>query len=139
MKDYNGFSAQFRQKQYDKKKVLIASGEMEDWSKQPCEICGLEPKRGSLIMGHCEDYNDLYDNHAVCVECHMKLHRRFKSPLIWINHLIAVQNGYVSKGYPHAGIYFKAAEAGRVQIHDYTDDITMATSDLGDEWYHKIF
>ena len=139
MKDYNGFSASFRQKQYNKKKILIANGEMVDWSKQPCEVCGVKPKRGVLIMGHCEDYDDLYDNHSICVECHMKLHRRFKEPLVWINHLIAVKDGYESKGHFHVGVYFKQVEMGTAVRHHFTDDISMSTTSIGDEWFHKLF
>ena len=139
MKDYNGFSAAFRQKQYNKKKILIASGEMADWSKQPCEICGLEPQPGVLIMGHCEDYDDLYDNHSLCVECHMKLHRRFSDPLLWINHLIAVSRGYVAQKYRSAYFYIEDSKNNRTVRHDFTDDISMATTTIGDKWFHKLF
>lgn len=139
MKDYNGFSASFRQKQYNKKKELIAQGKMENWADKPCEICGLKPKKGVLIMGHCEDYNDLYDNHSICVECHMKLHRRFSDPILWINHLIAVKKGYVSKGYNSVFLYFQDVKNGKVQKHDFTSDIAFSTKSLGDQWFHKLF
>jgi len=47
-----------------------------------CSVCGacVGP-----LHSHCENYYEPLDLHAICVSCHFKLHRRFRSPRPWRN------------------------------------------------------
>ena len=45
-----------------------------------CSICGAEQR----LQFHSENYYDPLHPHAVCGSCHMKLHRRFRSPTPWL-------------------------------------------------------
>lgn len=146
MKDYNGFSAEFRTKAYNKQKAL---GLMIPISKMPCDICG---GSGGLMMGHTENYNDLNDLRPVCVECHMKLHARFSRPGFWIAHLIIVRAGIRPVQWKTTSAYFAGQkdqvrpvrtepwidEQGGYNVEYAVDVSKVDPATLGDKWYHKL-
>lgn len=135
MESYNGFTGAFRAKQYEKMKRLRTRGEIPDWSKQPCEICGLPPERG-MIMCHSEDYNDIHHFYPLCVECHMRLHRRFKDLTGWVNHLLAIRDaGYQGKPYHSVYAYIKDPNP---TVHDFPDDCMLVPRAIGNEWFHTL-
>lgn len=96
MTAYNGFDETFRKKQGDQMRKLKNAGKFPNYSAMPCEMCGCT--RG-FIMGHLENYFDINAFNALCVECHLKLHGRFRSPNGWYAHLIDLRDGYQSAGY----------------------------------------
>lgn len=106
MKDYNGFTGRQRQKVFDIIKHLRVTGEINK-EVEICEMCGCE---GGLIMQHSENYFDWYNTYILCVECHMKLHARFKAFDSWINYLVKIRNGYSSKGFNSVISYFGSKE-----------------------------
>lgn len=130
MKDYNGFSGSERmivQKIMDE---LQRRG-IINWIDQPCEICTCEH---SIMHSHCEDYSNPFDFHVLCIECHMKLHMRFRYPGYWIKHLLDVKNGYVCPIYLTNRDYYKAPKL-RFKYPEF-EHIDPKT--IGNEWFHRL-
>lgn len=103
---------------------------MLEIAKQPCDICGIHAPN---MMGHTEDYDNVYDLRPVCVECHMKLHARFSRAGAWINHLKQVAAGYRCRPWTSVWDYF-----GNQQDNRYPEYANIDPATLGDKWYHKL-
>jgi hypothetical protein len=106
MKSYNGFSGLQREKVFDILKYLRDKGETS-WEDKECEMCGCST---GMIMAHSENYFDWLNFNILCVECHLKLHGRFKVWSSWVDYLIKIRNGYKSKGYNSVISYFGTKE-----------------------------
>lgn len=102
MKSYNGFTGLQRQKVFDILKYLRDKGQVS-WADKTCEMCGCTD---GMIMAHSENYFDWLNFKIVCVECHMKIHGRFKAWSGWVDYLIKIRNGYISIGYNSVIRYF---------------------------------
>lgn len=92
-KEYNGFSPAIRQQVWEVQKKLKRDGVIS-WDDKACCICG---EYGGVIMPHLENYLNPKDFLPCCIECHMNLHGRFKSPGGWVNFLIKLREGYKPK------------------------------------------
>ena len=130
MKDYNGFTGSERMIVQQIMNELHKRG-IINWVDQECDICG---SRGSVMHSHCEDYSNPFTFYALCIECHMKLHMRFRFPGYWIKHLIDVKAGYVCPAYKSNREYY-ATPKGRFKYPEY-ERIDPTT--IGNEWFHKL-
>lgn len=129
MKDYNGFPPEFRTKVYNLQKGM---GLMVPIGKMACSICG---GSGGLMMGHSENYYDLYDLRPVCVECHMKLHARFSRPRTWANHLHDVSRGIRPRQWKTVGEYFsqQTKSVSETPLENFLKEIYPGL--FGDQWF----
>lgn len=112
MNPYNGFSGDLRSKVDHIQKSAIAAGVMV--FRRACELCGQE---GAHIQLHNEDYTKpLEGAHPICVECHMRLHRRFSMPNRWLNHLLLLRQGLKGGAYQSPWLYMKATSGETADI-----------------------
>lgn len=130
MNDYNGFSGSERMIVQQILNELQRRG-IINWTDQPCSICQCP---GGTIQAHLENYSKIFEFKPVCVECHIKLHMRFRFPSYWIKHLVEVSNGYQCKPYPTMRDYFKSKK-GSFNNLDYEG---FDPTTLGNEWFHKL-
>jgi hypothetical protein len=74
-------------------------------------------------MYHLEDYRKPLEPIVACVECHMRLHSRFRAPNRWRAHCLRIRNEPATP-YTSVGHYFGATRAERVDIAhvDLTSD-----------------
>lgn len=79
-KAYNGFPAQYRDKQGGKIYKAFKSGELT--RPDTCIMCGLTAKEAT-IHAHNEDYHNPDTFVGVCYYCHMAVHKRFSSLQKW--------------------------------------------------------
>lgn len=130
MKDYNGFTGSERMIIQQIMNELQRRG-IINWIDQECEICHV---KGSVMQSHCEDYSNPFNFNPLCIECHMKLHMRFRFPGYWIKHLVDVKNGYMCPVYKTNREYY-AAPKGRFKVVEY-ENIDPAT--IGKDWFHRL-
>lgn len=130
MKEYNGFSGTERMMVQAIMNDLQNRG-IISWSDKPCSICG---SKGGEMQAHVEDYSNVFDYHPICIECHMKLHMRFRFPGYWIKHLIDVSNGYVSYPFKNSSEWFKSKK-GKFSVPEFEN---INPSIIGNEWYHQL-
>jgi hypothetical protein len=76
---YNGFTGLERARGAQLMWWAIAAGVLP--KPTSCSICQAIQGR---FQYHSEDYYDPLHPHAICVSCHMSLHRRFRSPRSWL-------------------------------------------------------
>lgn len=82
MNSYNGFTPYQRMQGDRVVKEAIAAGAWD--FIRICQLCGLREEDGAYIWVHQEDYSrPLEDARPICVECHMRLHMRFRFPNMW--------------------------------------------------------
>jgi hypothetical protein len=83
-----------------------------------CTMCGLrgtiKGTTGGHLMTHYEDYRRPLEPIVLCVECHLRLHSRFRCPNRWKLHCLRVRSENATP-YPTVGAYFGATKA---QYHD---------------------
>ena len=93
MGPYNGFTAYQRMKGDAIVKKAIAAG---TWNfERKCQLCGLTEKDGAYIWVHQEDYTrPIEDARPICVECHMRLHMRYRFPNSWRAYCVLLRSGY---------------------------------------------
>jgi hypothetical protein len=109
----------------------LQSRKIINWIDQPCCICHCQ---GGTIQSHLEDYSKIFEFKPICVECHMKLHMRFRYPTYWIKHLIDVSNGYQCPEYSNMREYFKVKKGKFINPeYEGIDPLT-----IGNEWFHKL-
>ena len=79
-KAYNGFSAQYRDKQGGQVYKAFKKGEL----KRPdtCTMCKLTEAQAT-IHAHNEDYHEPLTFVGLCYFCHMAVHKRFESTPRW--------------------------------------------------------
>lgn len=92
MKDYNGFSAETRERSWEFMKPKLASGELPRPTR--CQACGQE---GGAIDYHTEDYSEPFGphlwEHSLCYRCHILLHCRFKAREIFAEYVRRLKSG----------------------------------------------
>lgn len=133
MKSYNGFTAKERMEADKIQKSAIENGTFKYEKK--CCICG--QSKGHIML-HLENYYEPLNPEFVkpiCVECHMKLHARFKKPNAWINHLKRLRKGYISNPYFSVYNYIK------YNPFDYQDEVPISTENFipdKSKWYETL-
>jgi len=93
MKDYNGFTADQRNRSYAWLKAQWAAGLLP----RPSRCCACGQDRG-IIDAHAEDYSEPFGPHLLdyplCFICHMMVHCRFKAKGAWNRYRAAIAQGY---------------------------------------------
>lgn len=130
MNDYNGFTGSQRMITQHIMDEMQRRG-IINWKDQPCEICR---GTGGCKHAHLEDYSNPWDFHTLCIECHMKLHMRFRFPGFWVKHLIDVKNGYIPIQHNHSKEWF-SKKKGKFKLPEFE---TLDPALIGNEWYHKL-
>lgn len=77
-------------------KAAIKAG---TWNfERKCQLCGLTDKDGAYIWVHQEDYTrPIEDARPICVECHMRLHMRYRFPTLWHVYCLGLREGFKPK------------------------------------------
>lgn len=127
MKSYNGFTAEERSAVEKRIRDKVERGEVV--KKNVCEMCLLH---GTYTMFHYENYADINAYHELCVECHMKLHGRFRRPNTWKNHLAALRRGYTSAIYHSAGVYIQR------HLNELDEELMEGTTFEPIEWWEGL-
>ena len=107
---YNGFSPAERRR-YDRlMRAAINAGRIRPVMR--C-FCGLTAPAD--LMYHLEDYSDYLNPIVICVECHMRLHSRFRAPNRWKLHCLRIR---VEPATPYKSVasYFGASRGQRADI-----------------------
>lgn len=93
-------------------------------------FCGLSAP-GADIMLHLEDYTRYLEPIAICVECHMRLHKRFSQPNRWKLHCLRIRVE-TAAAYNSVASFFGASGGERADIAhvDFTPD--------PDRWWESL-
>lgn len=126
---YNGFTGAERDKAWVEQKKLQKSG-IISWSDKPCCMC---EQHSPAIMPHLENYFIVHVFYPMCVECHMRLHARFKNPGAWIKFMIDLKNGKKPQLWKSVNDFFRSS--GWVAHEQYK---SYDPKKLGNEWYHNL-
>ena len=134
MKEYNGFSPKERNLSWDVQKKFRESGEMV-WEGCKCDMC----KQSNMnVMPHLENYFEVKEFKALCVECHMKLHGRFTSPTGWLVYLQELRNGYVPENYGHVMSYFRSKKSREFFRVSKDLPIFVKDNNANLKWFEKL-
>jgi hypothetical protein len=107
---YNGFSAAERMRADRIMRAAIRAGLISPTMR--C-FCGLTPP--AALMYHLEDYCKPLEPIVACVECHMRLHSRFRAPNRWRAHCLRIRTEPAT---PYTSVihYFGATRAERADV-----------------------
>lgn|GEM_PF-1800439 len=99
MKDYNGFSADQRNRAQRWLNVQWAAGTLPRPTK--CVACGQDE---GIIDAHAEDYSEPFragvtDGFHLCFACHMMVHCRHRNQLRWSQYRATVEEGFKTLPY----------------------------------------
>jgi len=108
---YNGFTPYQRMKGDEIVKKAIAAG---TWNfEKKCSLCGLTDGH---IWVHQEDYaRPLEDSRPICVECHMRLHMRFRFPNLWHHYCLWLRQGNKPPVWKNNGAFIAAHPMGSMR------------------------
>ncbi|GAB4493339.1 MAG: hypothetical protein OHK0045_22640 [Raineya sp.] len=130
MKEYNGFSGDYRSRVGNLLRIAIKDGTLQPPKK--CCMCGQE--KGTLHY-HLEDYSKPFENlYPICVACHMRLHIRFDYPNLWKQHLKDLRAGKRSPAYNNTFAFF--AKMKQLGIHKDIDFVEIIENPS--TWYEKL-
>lgn len=125
---YNGFTGVERDDAWKVQLAARASGAIR-WNL-PCAMCGvIDPN----AMPHLEDYRKPMEFYPLCIECHMRLHARFKNPTAWVRHLALLAAGRRPRVWHSVGEYFKCSK-----WVEYPEYKPVSPLNFGSRWYHQL-
>lgn len=134
MRDYNGFSPRERQLAWDLQKAYKADGLMS-WEGEACCMC----KQGNMeVMPHLENYFIVTAFTALCVECHMNLHARFKMPTGWLRYLHLLREGYKPYAWPSVGSFFGSRKSKELFNVPKNLPIFDVSGVVDVEWFEEL-
>ena len=131
LSNYNGFIHNDRmlswkiQKRYNEYEIL-------NWKHDTCEMCKQDK---TTILPHLENYFNPLEYYPLCIECHMKLHGRFRCPDGWLHFLQNLHFGYKPKKWTSVSSYF-----GSTASKQYFKKVSQLIKfDLIEkEWFTKL-
>lgn len=88
---YNGFTAEFRDRQGRLIREAIRAGDLAP--PRACRACRT-PASVMPVHCHLEDYFAWRDYIPLCYQCHMAVHRRFAEPATWARWKALVRHGW---------------------------------------------
>lgn len=103
---YNGFPADYRDKQGDKVYKAFRNGTLE--RPTTCIVCGLTKDDGAIMQAHNEDYHRPFNYVGICYFCHMAVHRRYQAPTVWIAFLRHLAAGWTPPTTSDYGEFIRA-------------------------------
>lgn len=130
---YNGFTPTERETLGQIGTAAFRSGNLK--LEPICRLCGLhgtiKGTAGGHLMMHYEDYDRPLQPVVICVECHLRLHSRFRCPNRWFAHCLRIRTEAATP-YPSVGAYFGATRG------QYRDIPAVDFTPIAARWWERL-
>lgn len=134
MNGYNGFDGKERLLAWDLQKLYLANGKM-DWENDSCAMC---KQSDMVVMPHLENYFEVKEYKALCVECHMNLHARFKLGRGWFRYLQMLRDGHLPVKWKNVGQFFSSKNSKELFNVSQNLPIFVVSGASDIQWFEQL-